>query len=286
MWKSGVGGRAPGCCCQLESVRTGAVEQGRKRPGRRGIPKQPANSRSDDGRDIRYAGTSFNLGRLYQELRRYDEAETHYLITAEIEEPLLGSTNDSFLQTLRQLASLYEQSGNTEKLAEINQRLSSADPLNTVLSHLPRATFAAAAIQPSALLSDPGLQLLPFEIIEAAGQAEMGFNPLDVEAAIVFATLPITGGQPPVNGGILFRMKDGLTPKFPWDDAMEVVPDQPYLKEGGNTDRGLCSLQFEDGVILLGTEESVRQSLRSAEQTTVAELLLADRKIGAGDDGR
>lgn len=143
------------------------------------------------GKDLQFAATSFNLGRVYQDQQKYVDAEQAYQVSAAIEESLLGKTHNSFLQTLQQLANLYEIAGENEKLALIQQRISSADPLATVISHLPKGTIAAASVLPSLMPSDPGLQMMPFEVIQAAGQQQLGMNPLDVDAFVAFSTLPI-----------------------------------------------------------------------------------------------
>lgn len=230
------------------------------------------------GRDLQFATTAFNLGRVFQDTKRFDKAEQQYLATAAIEEPALGSTNESFIQTLQQLASLYEQSGDAAKLADIRRRISAADPLATVVSHLPKGTFAAAAVQPNQLAADPTMEMLPYEVIEAAGREELGFNPLDVEAAVAFATLPIL--EPPFNVGVLLKLKAGAEAQFPWLPDMEPVEGQPYLKENTGGSDALCMVEFEDGVLLFGTEESVRQSLMQPGENTVGSLLKADQGKG------
>ena len=233
------------------------------------------------GKDLQFATTLFNLGRVYQDTNRMAEAEQQYLAVAAIEEPILGSTNESFLQTLQQLATVYEQTGDAEKLADIQRRIGAADPLATVMTHLPGGTYAAAALQPSLLAGDPQLQLLPFEIIEATGMNELGFNPLDLEAVVAFATLPI--GEPPFHFGVLFKLKDGVQVQYPWVREMQPVQfgeGQQYLKEENGGGAGLCFVEFQDDVALLGTEETIRQSLTRAGDTQVGNMILADREQG------
>ncbi|MEZ6032886.1 MAG: DUF1559 domain-containing protein [Planctomycetaceae bacterium] len=229
--------------------------------------------------DLQYASTSFNLGRLYQDTDRLKEAEKQYLAAAAIEEPILGSSHESFQQTLGQLAALYQQSGNTAKLKAVRDRIAAADPLNTVLAHLPRGTFAAAMLEPSAWSDDPGLSLLPFEIIRAAGEKELGLNPLDINAAVVFATLPI-GDSP--NFGVSFRVRDGVDAAFPWESGSEVVDFNgvQYLKEPSGGPNAICVKEFDDRVVVAGTEEAVRQCITNAAETPVTAMLKADRRKG------
>jgi len=234
------------------------------------------------GRDLQYATTTFNLGRVYQDTNRYEKAEEMYLQTAAIEEPALGSRNPSFLQTLNQLAILYDLMGESEKKAAVQQRISAADPLATVLAHMPKGTYAAAAVEPVQLPQVAGLQMLPFEVMEAAGREQLGVSPLDIEALVALATLPIS--DPPINYGFLFRLKDGVTATFPWqvEGASEVVTfgdGLQYLKSStGNSQ--LCAVEYEDGVVLVGTEECVRQSLSQPDTGPVGAMLLADREAG------
>ncbi len=235
------------------------------------------------GKDLQYAATSFNLGRLYQDTERYTEAEKAYLETAAIEEPILGSTDKSFLQTLGQLGLLYELAGETDKRAAIQKRISDADPLATIVAHLPKGTIAAAAIRPSRITSDAGLQMMPFEVIEAAGQQQFGLNPLDVDAFVAFGTLPI--GEPPFNFGFLMKMKEGVQPEYPWhqpehSEQVEFGDGQNYWKANSAAADAMCSVEFSDGTVLMGTEESVRQSLTQAGGGSVGTMLLDARDNG------
>ncbi len=235
------------------------------------------------GKDLQYAATSFNLGRLYQDTERFADSEKAYLETASIEEPILGSTDKSFLQTLNQLGILYELAGETDKQAAIQKRISDADPLATIVAHMPKGTIAAAAIRPSRMTADPGLQMMPFEVIEATGKQQFGVNPLDVEAFAAFGTLPV--GEPPFNFGFLFKMKDGVQPEFPWHQPehsaqVEFSNGQHYWKANSAAAAPMCSMEFQDGTVLIGTEESVRQSLTQAGGSSVGTMLLDARDNG------
>jgi len=235
------------------------------------------------GKDLQFAATSFNLGRVYQDLQKFADAEQAYQASAAIEESLLGKTHKSFLQTLQQLANLYEIAGENEKLALIQQRISAADPLATVVSHLPKGTIAAASVLPSLMPSDPGLKMMPFEVIQAAGQQQLGMNPLDVDAFVAFSTLPI--GDPLFNFGFLFKMRDGAVSDFPWlrpenGEEIEVGEGLRYWKQSSKASDAMCSAQLADGTIVVGTEEGVRQSLTNAGGSSVGSMLLETRNNG------
>jgi hypothetical protein len=72
-----------------------------------------------------------------------------------------------------------------------------AEPAGSVpdIDYVPPHAIAAALAFPKRLLSAPEMQLLPLEVISAAGQKELGFDPLDVEHVLVFATFPTPAGQ-------------------------------------------------------------------------------------------
>lgn len=232
------------------------------------------------GRDLSYAVTLFNLARTCQETERFEDAETHYLAVAEIEESILGSTNDSFHQTLRQLQRLYQLTGNTEKLAAIGQRITAAAPASTVLAHLPAQTVAAALMEPSKLTDDPKLELLPFEIIKAFGMDEMGFDPLSVRAAAAFVTVP-EGNE--VNFGFVFLEKDGTSVKFPWANAnaqMLKFRGATYVKQGNGSPTPWCAAEFENEVIVVGTEGAVKQCMANRATSATREMLMAKRGQG------
>lgn len=231
------------------------------------------------GKDLQYAAISFNLGRLFQDTERYGDAEKAYLETAAVEEPILGKTDKSFLQTLQQLTYLYELTGEKEKQAGIEKRIASADPLATIVAHLPRNTIGAAAIRPSLLQSDSGLQMMPFEVIEAAGQQQLGLNPLDVEAFVAFVTLPV--GEE-ANFGFLFKMKDGVQAESAWQrpgqgELIEFGEGKSYRKLDSEASDSQCVVEYSDGSVLIGTEESVKQSLSQPGGGSVGGMLLESR---------
>lgn len=245
---------------------------------KRGLAAREATT----GKDLQYATTMFNLGRVYQDTNRMQEAEKCYLETAGIEEPILGSTNPSFLQTLQQLASLYKQGGNQERFDQIQARISSADPLATVVRHLPRDTYAAAAIEPSKLPEDESLNLLPYEIIEAAGIESLGFDPIDLEAVVAFATLPLV--EPPVATGVLFKLKNGVSPQFTWLEEMEsaqLESGEEYFREPNGGDDAICFAQLSDSVLVLGGLEAVSQCVTNVtDSTIVGNMIIEDRNEG------
>ncbi len=125
--------------------------------------------------------------------------------------------------------------------------------------------------------------MMPFEVIEAIGQQQFGVNPLDVDAFVAFGTLPI--GEPPFNFGFLMKMKEGVQPEYPWhqpehSEQVEFGEGQLYWKANSGAADAICAMEFQDGTVLIGTEESVRQSLTQAGGGAVGTMLLDARENG------
>ena len=56
----------------------------------------------------------------------------------------------------------------------------------------PTAAFAAVTY-PRRVLTAPGMEMLPIEVISAAGKKELGIDPLDVEQVMAIAAPPQPG---------------------------------------------------------------------------------------------
>ncbi len=216
------------------------------------------------GRDLAYAATAFNLGRIYQQTQRFAEAEEMYLVSSEIEQAILGERHESHLQTLGQLASLYELTGEADKLAQTRTRLTNPDPVAGLLKHLPRDAYAMAVAKPASLIESQPLQIVPFEILQVLGERVLSFNPFEMTACIAFATTPIEAAAP--HAGLLFSVQGNEQPQMQFLEAMEEVPGHNYYRmsgASGDDPSAMCFVTFDNGVSLLGTQEAVRQAIRS-----------------------
>jgi len=73
------------------------------------------------------------------------------------------------------------------------------------LSYVTPAAFAAAIVHPRRVLTAPEMQMMPIEVLSAAGKKELGLDPLDVEQAVLFVEPPAQG--PPGYGIVLHLAK-------------------------------------------------------------------------------
>ncbi|MFK7820518.1 MAG: DUF1559 domain-containing protein [Planctomycetaceae bacterium] len=229
------------------------------------------------GKDLQVATTLFNLGRLFQETKRLDDAEQQYLAASKIEESILGPSHKSLIQTMQQLASVYKAKGDQKQLDAIEKRIASADPFNAILAYAPRNTYSGFVVEPAAMLKDPGLELMPFEVIEAAGREELGFNPLDAEAFAGFFTLPI-GGEPEIV--FAFRLRSGAATTHDWSKGLRTdkVKGATFLSDQKDKENNF--VKMDDGTYLFGTSGAVEQALTAAGPCFVTQLLAQNRGKG------
>lgn len=242
-----------------------------------------AIAEATQGRGVLFAVLNFNLGRTYQMSNRYADAEAKYLETAKIEEEVLGARHKSHIQTLGQLTTLYDASGEKDKALSIRKRIAAADPINNVLGHVPQLAFAAAAAEPNAMLQNPKLQTLPFEMIEAMGLEGIDLNPMEVEAVAGFAVLGEKSDDNPLqHWGVVFRLRDGVKRNFGWLERMqkEQRGGVRFHKQPIDSPSALCSVEFDDGCVLVCTDTALDQVLSSTGESRVAQMLRADRASG------
>jgi len=139
-------------------------------------------------------------------------------------------------------------------------RLSSAGAGEAVnLSHIPARAVAAVLVHPERLTKSPELELLPWEVIQASAQQEMGIDPLVIETAIVLAAAP-TGQGPPDWGAILhFSQPQQLAEKLLEQTEQATVGGVAYRQAAEPTEPSLCLLNPR--TLLVGTEPLLREMI-------------------------
>lgn len=235
------------------------------------------------GKDLSYATMLFNLGLAYQKQERLADAEKQFLVAAEIEERILGRSNQAFIQTLQQIASLYAANGDSGKLKAIEQRMAAGDPFNIVLEYMPQDTLAAVAASPKAMTMNTRLQTMPFELIQSFGLQEFGVDPLSMEAVVGFVVVDNPSApKPPLQRGVIFRLRDNAPANFAWLKRMqeEKRGDRTVFKEPGSSPESLCSIELEDRVFFFGTEGALNKVLSREGRSRVAGMIRSDRQKG------
>lgn len=128
----------------------------------------------------------------------------------------------------------------------------------------PKAAAAVVA-HPRRVLTAPELEMLPVEIISAAGKKATGIDPLQVEQILAIAEPPQSPpGQPGpmAQGAIVLRLaapigKEKILPQI-WDQTTEgQLEGKPYRQP--RSPLGLGIFQPDERTLIFGTDDLVRR---------------------------
>lgn len=128
------------------------------------------------------------------------------------------------------------------------------------LGYVTPDTAAAVVLNPRHVLTAPELQMLPIEVITAAGMQNLGIDPLEVEQILVVAE--ITQGGPP-SGGIVLHMANPVDPSklFP-ELAAQTTEGQlngkAYRKA---TNPMMMSIYCPDDKTIIAAHEAMLQKM-------------------------
>ena len=100
------------------------------------------------------------------------------------------------------------------------------------LAYVTPDAVAAAVAFPRRLLTDPAMELLPTEVITAAGKKELGIDPLDIEQVLVIVEPPKAG--PPGVAAVFYFSKpydlDEIMPQLTANTVKAELDGLPYLR--------------------------------------------------------
>ncbi len=105
--------------------------------------------------------------------------------------------------------------GKVRQLLAQSASTGSSDGVTADIGYIPPSATAAVVLHPRRVLTAPESELLPLEVISAAGKQQFGLDPLEIEWAVGVAE--VTGFGPPQVGVI-------LRSSAPLDDAQLFVP--------------------------------------------------------------
>ena len=137
------------------------------------------------------------------------------------------------------------------------------DPEPLDLSYVPAEVAAAVTGHPNQLATIPELEMIPFELLEAGGRQELGFNPLEVEHFIAFASAP-TLAAPPQWGMVLrFSGPQQLSPKLLQDTEPAEIDGTPFHRSGVPNPFAPSFCLIEERTLLIAPEPMLRRMLAS-----------------------
>jgi hypothetical protein len=149
------------------------------------------------------------------------------------------------------------------------------------LSYVPADAFAALVLHPRRVLTAPNMQLLPIEIVTAAGKKYLGFDPVDVESVVVVVEPP----TPLPGGGAVIRFNKPHATA----DLLPILKSQTTEArlEGHSYRRALGPMGFsvylaDERTLIVAMEPTLRRMLQNKKEP--AQSKLKDRLRGAQGD--
>jgi hypothetical protein len=141
------------------------------------------------------------------------------------------------------------------------------------LSHIPARAVAAVVAQPERLSQSPELELLPWEVIQAAAQQELGIDPLAIETAIAIAAAP-TGEGPP-DWGLILRFSQPQQLADTWLEQTEeaTVGEVSYRRAVAPMAPSFC--QLDPRTLLVGAEPMLREMIATGEVASPLRQMLS-----------
>ncbi len=97
------------------------------------------------------------------------------------------------------------------------------------IEYVPPEAAVAVVVNFSKLQSAPSLELMPREILTAAGIQDFGFDPLKIHQVIAVATPPSMGSAPGLGAVVSLSMPVTLKPSF-LAQAQRVSVDSQYIQ--------------------------------------------------------
>jgi len=139
-------------------------------------------------------------------------------------------------------------------------------------SHIPARAVAAIVVHPEQLARSPELELMPWEVIQAAAQQELGIDPLAIRTAVVVAAAP-SGEGPPDWGVILrFSQPQRLADKLLEQTEAATVGQVSYQRARGPMEPSFCQLNPQ--TLLAGSEPLLREMITSPEAPSALRQIL------------
>jgi len=163
--------------------------------------------------------------------------------------------------------------------AQASPASSGADQASIDLSYVtPEAAFALIA-RPRRVLTDPKMTMLPIEVISASGKKALGFDPLDIDEALV--VIQPAGKDEPLLGVVLRLAKPFALADLPPSTLASTEDDKlagfAYRRpKAVKRDPGYCLVDKQ--TLLIGHDGMLRKMIAGRERPPSGEVarLLAD----------
>jgi prepilin-type processing-associated H-X9-DG protein len=139
--------------------------------------------------------------------------------------------------------------------------------------YVPSEAAFAGFIAPQELLKRPGMELFPYEVIEAGGKRDLGFNPATLDVIILFGTMTEQGQ--PFAGMVMHSTvplkADGLMPSLAGSTEDGSIAGKKFRRALDVTQPSYCLI--DERTILFSPESSLQAMLEAKQPSPLRELL-------------
>ncbi len=148
----------------------------------------------------------------------------------------------------------------------------------------PTAAFAAVAY-PRRVLTAPGMEMLPIEVVSAAGKKELGIDPLDVEQIMVIASPPQPESPPGV--GVVVRFSkpyamEGLLPPLVAQTVAGQLDGKPCRRGKGPMDPAM--FMPDDRTLIVATDAMLQEMVANSKRPVAGKLSQILQKVKGAND--
>jgi len=170
----------------------------------------------------------------------------------------------------------------TDSEASGSTRSSGAGTGQLDLAYCTDRAFAAVSVHPRRLLTAPALELMPVEVVTAAGLEHLGFDPVEVESAEAFIEPPTAGG---VTYAVVLKLAkpfrvEQLKPQVREHTFSAEIEGKQYLRSGHPM---LPSFYMPDEKTLVAASDSVLRRVVSGRNDGVKSSLIDHLKTAPVD---
>lgn len=165
----------------------------------------------------------------------------------------------------------------------------SAAPAKSVVSspgidrgYITPGAVLVAVVRPRQVLQAREMELMPVEVISAAGMKELGLDPVLIEEVIVIVEMP--DAKKPPQAGIVVRYaeplpSDGLVPDLVERTVKAELSGRPYRR--ANDPMDLSLMRADERTLLLAHDDLLRRMVANhAKPTAGAACRMLDRVVG------
>ncbi len=139
------------------------------------------------------------------------------------------------------------------------------------LGYVTPGAVAMLVAYPSRVLKAPGMELLPHEVITAAGKQELGLDPADIDQVLVVSE--VAGGPPLVAAVVRFskphKLED-LFPKLAAATEAGQLEGKPYLQAANPMEPSLY--MPDERTLLVGMGPMIEKMIANAKQPQAGPL--------------